>query len=217
MQLAHTSSSLNFTKRRTQFMSARVNDEHRPTLENTVKKGFLAAYNAVLTSFMPLLCQYTTVQGQCTLGLRQATAPLFIEQYLAAPIEHFLPEPADRHKTFELGNLYSTHRRATLAHFIVVNEALHSIGAKHLVFCATKNVRALLRLLGVHCTEIALANSFVVSHPERWGSYYSNQPTVCIVSLAQAHQQVLDTPMLYSLMQQNCAEINLLMNALVNV
>jgi len=47
--------------------------------------------------------------------------------------------------------------------------------------------------------------------------YYANQPTVCIVSLEQAHQQVLNTPMLYSLMQQNHCNINSLVNALVNV
>ena len=79
----------------------------------------------------------------------------------------------------------------TFAHFIIVNEALQSVGAKHLVFCATNKVRALLRLLGVTCTEIALASSFVVENPLKWGSYYANQPTVCIVSLEQAQQQVL--------------------------
>ena len=217
MQLAHTSASSNIIYKNTQFMSADVNGEHRQTLESAVKKGFLAAYNATLTTFMPLLCQYKTPVGQCTLGLRQALTPLFIEQYLAAPIEHFLQEPVLRNQIFELGNLCSTHRRATLAHFIVVNEALQSMGAKHLVFCATKKVRALLRLLGVKCTEIALANGSVVASPKSWGSYYDNQPTVCIVSLEQAHQQVLNTPMLYNLMQQNRSEINSLVNALVNV
>jgi len=217
MQLAHTSTSLDLTQNNSQFISARINDVHRKNLENTVKEGFLVAYNAKLTSFMPLLCRYVTEQGKCTLGLRQATSPLFIEQYLASPVEDFLDESISRNKIFELGNLCSTNRRATLAHFIIVNEALQSVGAKHLVFCATNKVRALLRLLGVTCTEIALASSFVVENPLKWGSYYANQPTVCIVSLEQAHQQVLNTPMLYSLMQQNHSNINSLVNALVNV
>ncbi|MDX1361649.1 MAG: thermostable hemolysin, partial [Pseudoalteromonas tetraodonis] len=47
----------------TQCVSARECDEHRQRLEDTVKQGFLAAYNASLTSFMPLLCQYKTQQG----------------------------------------------------------------------------------------------------------------------------------------------------------
>ncbi|MBB1330922.1 thermostable hemolysin [Pseudoalteromonas sp. SR43-7] len=217
MQLAHLPSSPVYIQNNSRFVSARVNDEHRSALENTVKEGFLVAYNATLTSFMPLLCQYTTNEGQCTLGLRQATSPLFIEQYLASPVEDFLNESISRNKIFELGNLCSTNRRATLAHFIIVNEALQSVGAKHLVFCATNKVRALLRLLGVTCTEIALASSFVVENPLKWGSYYANQPTVCIASLEQAHQQVLNTPMLFSLMQQNHSNINSLVNALVNV
>jgi len=217
MQLAHLPSSPVYIQNNSRFVSARINDEHRSALENTVKEGFLVAYNATLTSFMPLLCQYTTNEGQCTLGLRQATSPLFIEQYLASPVEDFLNESISRNKIFELGNLCSTNRRATLAHFIIVNEALQSVGAKHLVFCATNKVRALLRLLGVMCTEIALASSFVVENPLKWGSYYANQPTVCIASLEQAHQQVLNTPMLFSLMQQNHSNINSLVNALVNV
>ncbi|MBB1379019.1 thermostable hemolysin [Pseudoalteromonas sp. SR43-2] len=217
MQLAHLPSSPVYIQNNSRFVSARINDEHRSALENTVKEGFLVAYNATLTSFMPLLCQYTTNEGQCTLGLRQATSPLFIEQYLASPVEDFLNESISRNKIFELGNLCSTNRRATLAHFIIVNEALQSVGAKHLVFCATNKVRALLRLLGVTCTEIALASSFVVENPLKWGSYYANQPTVCIASLEQAHQQVLNTPMLFSLMQQNHSNINSLVNALVNV
>jgi hypothetical protein len=71
-----------------------------------------------------------------------------------------------------------------------------------------------LRLLGVMCHEIALANSSVVEQPKSWGSYYANQPTVCIVNLAQAHQQVLNTPMLLNIKQQNTQQINALMTAL---
>ena len=214
MQLAQLNLSLDNISNSAHLITARENDEHRNALESAVKDGFLVAYNATLKSFMPLLCQYTTIEGQCTLGLRQATSPLFIEQYTAEPIEHFLLEQTPRSKIFELGNLCSTHRRATLGHFIVVNEALYNTGAKYLVFCATKKVRAMVRMLGVNCTEVAVANSFVVENPLSWGSYYANQPTVCIVNLAQAHQQVLNTPMLLNIKQQNTQQINALMTAL---
>ena len=83
-----------------------------------------------------------------------------------------------------------------------------------MVFCATKHVRALLRLLGVTCNEIALANSSVVEQPKSWGSYYANQPTVCIVNLEQAYLQVLNTPMLLDIKQQNTHGITALINAL---
>lgn len=63
MQLAHLPSSPVYIQNNSRFVSARVNDEHRSALENTVKEGFLVAYNATLTSFMPLLCQYTTNEG----------------------------------------------------------------------------------------------------------------------------------------------------------
>jgi hypothetical protein len=214
MHLAQPTSSLNVFQQPVQFVSAKANNEHRQRLEACVKHGFLTAYNANLTAFMPLLCQYQTPQGQCTLGLRSATSALFIEQYLAAPIEQFLPANTPRNNVFELGNLYSNHRKATLCHFIIVNEALRANGVTHLVFCATNKVRALLRLLGVMCHEIALANSSVVEQPKSWGSYYANQPTVCIVNLEQAHQQVLNTPMLLDIKQQNTQQISSLMSAL---
>ena len=75
----------------------------------------------------------------------------------------------------------------------------------------------MLRLLGVNCTEIAVANSFVVENPLSWGSYYANQPTVCVVSLEQAHQQIVKTTELYSLLRQNQHEIDTLANALVKI
>ena len=90
MQLAQLNLSLDNISNSAHLITARENDEHRNALESAVKDGFLVAYNATLKSFMPLLCQYTTSEGQCTLGLRQATSSLFIEQYTAEPIEHFL-------------------------------------------------------------------------------------------------------------------------------
>ena len=196
------------------FISAHIADLQRDTLEQAISKGFQLAYNAKLTAFMPLLCQYTTPRGQCTLGLRRASSALFIEQYLASAIESFIDEKTHRSDIFELGNLFSTERKATLTNFVIVNEALQHIGAKYLAFCATKKVRALLRVLGVTCTEIALANSFVLDQPDNWGSYYTNKPTVCLVNLTQAHEQVMCTPMLYDLMQQNHHNIGSLTNEL---
>ena len=196
------------------FISAHIADLQRDTLEQAISKGFQLAYNAKLTAFMPLLCQYTTPRGQCTLGLRRASSALFIEQYLASPIESFINEQTHRSDIFELGNLFSTERKATLTNFVIVNEALQHVGAKYLAFCATKKVRALLRVLGVTCTEIALANSFVLDQPDNWGSYYTNKPTVCLVNLTQAHEQVMCTPMLYDLMQQNHHNIGSLTNEL---
>ncbi|WP_054452475.1 MULTISPECIES: thermostable hemolysin [Pseudoalteromonas] len=172
----------------------------RARIESTIKAGFAAAFNAQVQQFMPLLCELQVASDTCTLGLRCASTPLFIEQYLPTPIEHFVN--ASRQHIYELGNLCSSHRRATLAHFVVVNEALYNSGTEYLVFCATRKVRALLKVLGINCTEIALANSHALLHPADWGSYYDNQPTICVVDLKYAHECILNTPALFNIKQQ---------------
>lgn len=182
------------------FVCVREGQLYRNRLENNIKQGFALAYNAKITHFMPLLCELTVADEVCTLGLRCAQQPLFVEQYLPAAIEHFVS--AKREQIFELGNLCSTHRKATLTHFVLMNEALYKNGAAYLVFCATKKVRALLKMLGINCKEIGLANSQALAEPADWGSYYENQPTICVVDLAQAHQCVLNAPALFNIKQQ---------------
>ncbi|MBE0352636.1 thermostable hemolysin [Pseudoalteromonas lipolytica] len=182
------------------FVCVREGGHDRDRLENTIKQGFAAAYNAKITQFMPLLCELNIDGEVCTLGLRSASYPLFIEQYLPAPIDHFVN--AKREQIFELGNLCSTHRKATLAHFVLMNEALYQAGASHLVFCATRKVRALLKMLGVHCNEIGVANAYALQDPASWGSYYDNQPTLCVVDLNEAHQCIINTPALFNIKQQ---------------
>ena len=148
---------------------------------------------------MPLLCELNVDDEVCTLGLRSASQPLFIEQYLPVSIEHFVG--AKREHIFELGNLCSTHRKATLAHFVLMNEALYQAGAKYLVFCATRKVRALLKMLGVNCKEIGVANAQALQDPASWGAITTtNQPFV--VDLNEAHQRVLNTPVLFNIKQQ---------------
>jgi hypothetical protein len=182
------------------FVCTREGGQFRDRLESNIKQGFAAAYDAKISQFMPLLCELNVDDEVCTLGLRSASQPLFIEQYLPASIEHFVG--AKREHIFELGNLCSTHRKATLAHFVLMNEALYQAGAKYLVFCATRKVRALLKMLGVNCKEIGVANAQALQDPASWGSYYDNQPTMCVVDLNEAHQRVLNTPVLFNIKQQ---------------
>ena len=148
---------------------------------------------------MPLLCELNVDDEVCTLGLRSASQPLFIEQYLPVSIEHFVG--AKREHIFELGNLCSTHQPPWHI-FVLMNEALYQAGAKYLVFCATRKVRALLKMLGVNCKEIGVANAQALQDPASWGSYYDNQPTICVVDLNEAHQRVLNTPVLFNIKQQ---------------
>ncbi len=69
------------------FVCMREGGQFRDRLERNIKQGFAAAYDAKISQFMPLLCELNVDDEVCTLGLRSASQPLFIEQFYAQRIE----------------------------------------------------------------------------------------------------------------------------------
>ncbi|MCF6436885.1 thermostable hemolysin [Pseudoalteromonas sp. MMG022] len=177
---------------------AKVGQIGRDELEQTVKSGFASAYQANLHDFYPLLSRLSTSQGDCVLGLRlAANADLFVEQYLQQPIERFLPQCQTRAQIAELGNLYSTHRSATLGHFIVVTRAFLDTDIQYLAFTGTLQVRNLMAWCEVPICELSVAQSECVASALDYGSYYAADPKVCVVDLRSA-QQVIANNKLFS-------------------
>ncbi|WP_105170082.1 thermostable hemolysin [Pseudoalteromonas sp. T1lg23B] len=166
----------------------------RSDLEQCVKAGFASAYQANLHDFYPLLSRLTTPHGYCVLGLRRAeNSELFVEQYVQQPIEAFLPHCQSRDQIAELGNLFSTHRSATLGHFIVVTMALLASEIRFLAFTGTMQVRKLMALCQVPICELSAAQPECVASAKDYGSYYEADPKVCVVDLLNARQVIADT------------------------
>ena len=168
---------------------------HR-SLATRIQAGFAKHYGADVQEFMPLLaCLGYSEQRYCCFGLRSASQPLFINQYLEQPLaEHLQQWQCLPSQCIELGNLVSTHSQATLAHFVVLAKALQQADKRKLVFCATAHIRNLLTRIGAPFAVLGDAK------PERladcglsWGSYYKNTPQVCVVDVKQVCHHVDST------------------------
>jgi hypothetical protein len=163
-----------------------------------IKAGFARNYNAVISEFMPYLMTIADSKITAVMGIRPATAPLFIEQYLERPIETTLGDSAlKREHIVEVGNLVSDNRHNTLSLFIVVTRTLYCAGYQQMVFCATGKVAAILRRVGASLDPIVEADSQRVGASlAQWGSYYEHHPTVMRLDLAQANHLISNSPLL---------------------
>jgi len=178
--------------------------DNRINTELFIKSGFVKAFNANIINFLPVLIQMGDHLPRAALGLRSANSPLFIEQYLAKPIEHIInPETnPNRSEIAELGNLYSSNRRFTIPLFMTMSVGLFLAGFKYLCFSGTDKVRTLLTKEQVSFKEIKDAKQEILEpSQENWGDYYQHQPKVCVIELIDvmnllegnlAHQQKIN-------------------------
>ncbi|AZZ96342.1 thermostable hemolysin [Pseudoalteromonas sp. R3] len=195
----------------------------RATLEHDIRSGFRKAFDAEIKHFYPLLSTLKLTCGQCSLGLRLAGKhELFVEQYLQHSIEltigaHQIGRSTlGQHARFEiaeLGNLVSTHRKASLLHFVIVTQALTAYGIRYLTFAATSQVRALLSLLQVPVHILADATDDIKGAAD-YGSYYQQQPKVCVVELADANQVIRKTALFRRYVEQYRNETEYLLEGL---
>ena len=66
----------------------------------------------------------------------------------------------------------------------------------------TSKLRRLIDRTGIDYTAICRADPARIENAESWGSYYDNQPTLCVVDLNEAHQCIINTPALFNIKQQ---------------
>ncbi|RZM78394.1 thermostable hemolysin [Pseudoalteromonas rubra] len=197
--------------------------ELRAMLEEDIRSGFRRAFDAEIKHFYPLLSALKLTCGQCCLGLRLAGKhELFVEQYLQQNIEQaivahqagaHLSDQYGRFEIAELGNLVSTHRKASLLHFVIVTQALTAYGIRYLTFSATSQVRALLSLLQVPVHILADAANNIEDAAD-YGSYYQRQPKVCVVDLLDATQLIRATALFRRYAQDYRSETEYLLEGL---
>ncbi len=168
--------------------------ETRHTVKHFIAAGFLKAYGAHLSEFMPeLMGLYhgDTLVAAC--GLRPAaTGKLFLEQYLDYPVEHTLNNitgaSASRAKIIEVGNL-SVSRAGYARHFVAwLTQHLHGAGMQWALFSAVPALRNNFLRLGIPMITLAPADPARLPGNARanWGSYYDQRPQVTAVHVATA-------------------------------
>lgn len=173
-----------------EFILAETVNDTRNELEGFIRQGFAKCYDAQVNTFLPLLLGIKTKQLRAAVGVRRASSPLFIEQYLSTSITQALAEKgieAERSQIAEMGNLYSQSHRFTLPLIMTVVMGLYLTDVRHLVFSGTDKVRQLLTALGFPMHHLAQAcPDHLADDASDWGSYYANQPQVMSLDIEAA-------------------------------
>jgi hypothetical protein len=180
------------------FHIERCDREHpqREEAERFVQARFQRAHGAQITTFMPTLLLYKESTGPLwgVTGCRSAaTEPLFLERYLAAPIEAAITASTGarvrRHDIVEVGNFASLNPRAATRFVSRLPRLLLEEGHTWIAFTATSSIRRILQHLGARCADLGPADGACVRHgPDQWGRYYSNDPRVLVGYLPLARR-----------------------------
>lgn len=158
----------------------------RQAAEGLIAGAFLDKHGARVREFLPELVGLESRTGalRAVAGYRSArTGALFLEQYLAQPVEQDLSAqlgaPVARDGIVEVGNLaggscgYARHLVSLLPRFLLDR------GYTWVVFTATSVVRDILTSVGASLLELAPADaSRLAGGAAAWGRYYQNDPRV---------------------------------------
>jgi hypothetical protein len=162
-------------------------DSLRPAAEGLISETYARHYGARIAAFPDTLVAMVGSDGAvyCAAGLRFAAEGFFSEAYLDAPIDSLLSAlrhiPVRREKIFEVTSLVcrAPHLAGSfLRKIIVCGEAA---GFEWSFFTATAPLKALLERMRLPLVLLAEADSFRVSNPHHWGSYYAFAPRVYAV------------------------------------
>lgn len=173
------------------WILAEPGDARRARLERFVADVYAHAYHADVDEFPPLLAGITDPNDATVgvIGARPAAdGPLFLEQYLDAPIECYvsagLAIPTPRARIAEVGSLASTTPGFGKALMSSLAKYLDGAGFDVVVFTATRQLRNSIRKWNATTFDFGPANGDRLGHDrERWGAYYDTDPHVLAVHL----------------------------------
>lgn len=164
-------------------------DYHQRTaLERFIHRVFRDSYGADVQHFMPVLLGLRDAQGTlvAALGMRSADRePLFLEQYLSAPIEERLQPlsatKVTRSRVIELGNLAAVHPGSARLLIVALATSLYQAGYEWVVFTITPSLMNSFARLGLTLAPLQEARPEALPEQERqhWGRYYDTRPVVC--------------------------------------
>ncbi len=169
-----------------------VFSKDRDAVEAFIKHIFAHAYGARIEVHYPILMSVRDESGKilAATGFRPATAePLFLEQYLSAPVEDILKTP--REQIVEIGNLASDGGGASLYLFAALAAYLNYKGFTKAVVTSTDFLERRFHQMGLQPKRHAKADpALLLSDGENWGTYYDTQPRVISGSVAEGYKRL---------------------------
>lgn len=170
----------------TGLVSHGVHSPQRATLEDFVRREFLAHFGARISHFMPELLGLHGPDGsiRAVVGCRAAAAePLFLETYTREPVEialaslngFFVP----RERIVEIGSLACRNATAAVAIVRALVPYLLRAGYSWVVFTGADTVMNVFRHLGLAPRALCAADPLLLGEARHdWGTYYDHEPHV---------------------------------------
>jgi hypothetical protein len=169
----------------------------RSDVEALISHVYAVRYQAVVNHFTPTLVSLRREAGVvAAAGYRRASQEaLFLEQYLAAPVESLLRLHAGktprREQIFEVSHLAAA--RAGAGRDLVVSLCRHLVdeGCEWVVATVTQELDHLFVRAGIEPVRLGAATPGALGgEAAAWGTYYEHLPTVLAAHLPRALRQL---------------------------
>jgi hypothetical protein len=155
-------------------------------VEKFIREVYRERFGAEVNLFAPVLVSLADENGVviAAAGYRPGNwGPLFLEQYLAAPIETYLVQgPSalpERRRLVEVGHLAATRAGAGRHLILLLGPHLAAQGFQWVIGTLTQELRQLFLRLGIVPLPLAEADPELLGDEiARWGSYYDHRPVV---------------------------------------
>jgi len=161
-----------------------MEDPTRAHIESYIQKRYQQRFGATLKEWLPTLVSVQK-DGEvlAAAGYRSADDALFLERYLAAPIERYLRDqgvPVARSLIVEAGQFAAVRPGCGRLLVPLLARHLHGEGFDWAVSTLTIELHHLFSRMGLAHQPISVATSSHLDEQERkdWGSYYAHSPTV---------------------------------------
>ena len=173
-------------------------DPRRAGLERFIADAFQASYGARVTHFCDTLVGCRDAGGAWSAALGYslaASGPVFLEQYLDAPLETDigarLGRPVTRQEVVEVGNLAASCPGQARALIMHTTDLLYHMGLHLVAFTATASLLNSFGRLRLQPRFLAPADPARLPQSGRdWGSYYDTQPQVMFGDIRYGYEKL---------------------------
>lgn len=159
-------------------------DPLRAEVESYIRQRYQQRFGAKLNEWLPTLVSVRK-NGEilAAAGYRGAEAPLYLERYLAAPIEQYLHDqgaPVARSLIVEAGQFAAVRPGAGRLLVPMLARHLHQLGFRWAVSTLTRELHHMFARMGMAHQPISAATARHLNEQERqaWGNYYAHAPQV---------------------------------------